>query len=122
VHVADIQDRDGAPDLLVSIYHLSPWLSHVFAHGACAGEKLKMALAGFGHWTIEIVKRTDQAKGFQVPARRWVAEWPSELSPGLAVNGGWPRTSRRPLTATSHGFSGPPSSWWRAALLDQSHK
>ena len=64
VHAADIQDRDGAPDLLASIRHLFPWLRHVFADGGYAGEKLKTALAGFGSWTIEIVKRSDQAKGF----------------------------------------------------------
>ena len=33
VHAADIQDRDGAPDLLASIRHLFPWLRHVFADG-----------------------------------------------------------------------------------------
>ena len=29
VHSADIQDRDGAPDLLASIRYLFPWLRHV---------------------------------------------------------------------------------------------
>ena len=29
VHAADIQDRDGAPDLLASIRYLFPWLRHV---------------------------------------------------------------------------------------------
>src|SRR3989440_2173871 len=29
VHTADIQDRDGAPDLLASIRHLFPWLRHI---------------------------------------------------------------------------------------------
>ena len=74
VHAASIQDRDGAPDLLASIRHLFPWLRHVFADGGYAGEKLKTALAGFGSWTIEIVKRSDQAKGFQLLPRRWVVE------------------------------------------------
>ena len=74
VHSADIQDRDGAPDLLVSIRHLFPWLRHVFADGGYAGEKLRMAMAGLGKWTLEIVKRSDQTKGFQVLPRRWVVE------------------------------------------------
>ena len=74
VHSADIQDRDGAPDLLASIRYLFPWLRHVFADGAYAGEKLETALAGCGQWTLEIVKRSDQAKGFQVLPRRWVVE------------------------------------------------
>jgi hypothetical protein len=33
VHAADIQDRDGAPDLSASIRHLFPWLHPVFADG-----------------------------------------------------------------------------------------
>ena len=74
VHAADTQDRDGAPDLLASIRHLFPWLRHVFADGGYAGEKLETALAGLGQWTIEIVKRSDRAKGFQVLPRRWVVE------------------------------------------------
>ena len=74
MHAADIQDRDGAPDLLASIRHLFPWLRHVFADGGYAGEKLETALAGQGQWTFEIVKRSDRAKGFQVLPRRWVVE------------------------------------------------
>ena len=38
VHTADIQDRDGAPGVLASIRYLFPWLRHVFADGAYAGE------------------------------------------------------------------------------------
>jgi transposase len=34
VHTADIQDRDGAPDVLASIRASFPWLRHVFADGA----------------------------------------------------------------------------------------
>lgn len=74
VHAADIQDRDGAPGLLASIRLLYPWLRHVFADGGYAGDKLKDALAGKGDWTIDIVKRADDAKGFVVIARRWVVE------------------------------------------------
>ncbi len=74
VHAADVQDRDGAPDLLASIRYLFPWLRHVFADGAYTGEKLETALAGRGQWTLEIVKRSDQVTGFQVLPRRWVVE------------------------------------------------
>src|SRR5437870_865448 len=74
VHAADIQDRDGAPELLASVRYLFPWLRHVFADGAYAGEKLETALAGHGQWTLAIVKRSDQTKGFQVLPRRWVVE------------------------------------------------
>jgi len=74
VHAADIQDRDGAPALLASIRYLFPWLRHVFADGAYAGDKLTTALARRGKWRIEIVKRSDQATGFHVLPRRWVVE------------------------------------------------
>lgn len=74
VHPADVQDRDGAPDLLASIRHVYPWLRHVFADSAYAGEKLANALAGLGQWSLEIIKRSDQAKGFVLLPRRWVVE------------------------------------------------
>jgi len=74
VHAADIQDRDGAPLLLAAIRHAYPWLRHVFADAAYAGEKLRQALARLGKWTIEIIKRSDTAKGFQLLPRRWVVE------------------------------------------------
>jgi transposase len=74
VHAADIQDRDGAPELLASIRKAFPWLRHIFADGGYAGPKLEAALAGFGSWTLEIVKRSDTAKGFVLLPRRWVVE------------------------------------------------
>jgi len=73
-HTADIQDRDGAPDVLASIRTSFPWLRHVFADGGYAGDKLKAALKGKGDWTLEIIKRSDTAKGFVLLPRRWVVE------------------------------------------------
>jgi transposase len=74
VHPADVQDRDGAPGLLASVCDLYPWLRHVFADGGYAGDKLKGALKNLGDWTVEIVKRSDTAKGFVLLPRRWVVE------------------------------------------------
>ncbi len=74
VHEASIQDRDGAPALLGLIRSAFPWLRHVFADGGYAGNKLRNALKAIGHWTIEIVKRSDAAKGFKLLPRRWVVE------------------------------------------------
>jgi transposase len=74
VHPANVQDRHGAPGLLASVSRLYPWLRHVFADGGYAGDKLKGALEGLGNWTIEIVKRSDAAKGFVLLPRRWVVE------------------------------------------------
>ena len=50
------------------------WLRHVFADGGYAGDKLRDALAPIGKWTLEIIKRSDTAKGFQLLPRRWVVE------------------------------------------------
>ena len=74
VHGADIQDRDGAPAVLKSIRHACPRLRHVFADSAYGGPKLRDAIKHLGDWTIEIVKRSDKAKGFEVLPRRWVVE------------------------------------------------
>jgi transposase len=74
VHPANIQDRDGAPLLLESIRSAFPWLRHVFADAAYAGEKLRTALEEIGTWTIEVIKRSDAAKGFVLLPRRWVVE------------------------------------------------
>ncbi len=74
VHPADIQDRDGAPTLLARVGSSFPWLRHIFADGGYAGAKLLDALENLGDWTIEIVKRSDVAKGFVLLPRRWVVE------------------------------------------------
>lgn len=74
VHGADIQDSDGAPAVLASIRKSCPWLRRIFADGGYAGPKLRGALDKIGEWTVEIVKRSDTAKGFEVIPRRWVVE------------------------------------------------
>ena len=74
VHGADIQDRDGAPVVLNSIRYAFPWLRHIFADGGYAGPKLRGALDKIGQWTLQIVKRSDVAKGFELLPRRWVVE------------------------------------------------
>jgi putative transposase len=74
IHTADIQDRDGAPLVLAEIVNRFPWLRHIFADGGYAGDKLKQALAKISKWTLEIIKRSDKAKGFEVLPRRWVVE------------------------------------------------
>lgn len=72
VHGADIQDRDGAPELLKAVGKKFPWLRHIFADGGYAGDKLREAMGD--EWTLEIIKRSDKAKGFVLLPRRWVVE------------------------------------------------
>lgn len=74
VHTADIQDRDRAPDVLASIRHSFPWLRHIFADGGYAGDKLRSALTKIGTSSLEIIKRSDAAKGFKLLPRRWLVE------------------------------------------------
>lgn len=74
VHSARIQDRDGAPDVLKAVAARYPMLRHIFADGGYAGPKLREALKQIGRWTVQIVKRSDTAQGFEVLPRRWVVE------------------------------------------------
>jgi transposase len=74
VHPADVQDRDGAPLVVEAIHDLFPWLRHLFADSAYAGDKLLKALAKFGKRSIEIVRRMVDTVGFEVLPRRWVVE------------------------------------------------
>ena len=74
VHSAAVQDRDGAVPTLQSIRRFYPFLRHIFADGGYAGDKLRKALKGKGCWSIEIIRRCDDTKGFKVLPRRWVVE------------------------------------------------
>ena len=74
VHTANIQDRDGAPVVFARLRREAPKLRHVFADGGYAGPKLRDALVDLGRWRLQIVKRSDTAKGFEVLPRRWVVE------------------------------------------------
>lgn len=60
--------------MLKAVRYRCPWLRHVFADGGYAGEKLGDALKKHGDWTLEIIKRSDKAKGFEILPRRWVVE------------------------------------------------
>lgn len=106
VHAADTQDRDGAPDLITAIRYRFPWLRHIFADGGYAGVKLRTALDGNGDWTVEIIKRSDTAKGFEVLPRRWVGSGPS---PGSGDAAGWQKTGSAQSKAPPLGPTSPPS-------------
>jgi len=58
--------------VLKSLRYRFPWLRHIFADGGYACDRLRRSLRGHGDWTIEIIKRSDTAKGFKVLPRRWV--------------------------------------------------
>ena len=70
---ADIQDRDGAKLLFEKIKALFPRLKLIWADGGYAG-KLVEWVKQFCHWILEIVKRSDDVKGFVVLPHRWIVE------------------------------------------------
>ena len=73
VHPADVQDRDGAFQLLRRARRLFPFIERIFADGGYAGGKMALVVWRTGAWKLEIVKRSD-ARGFQVLPKRWIVE------------------------------------------------
>ena len=73
VHSADIQDRDGAVDVIVELLGKAPEVSMLYADGGNAGPKLRAALEGLeASSLIRIVEKPKEIKGFAVLFRRWV--------------------------------------------------
>lgn len=73
VHAASVQDRDGGAMLLKKIGGRFPRLQLIWADGGYAGQLVKWFKAWCGV-VLEIVKRSDDVKGFKVLPRRWVVE------------------------------------------------
>lgn len=73
VHAASIQDRDGAKLVMMKIANHFPRLTRIWADGGYAGRLVNWAKS-FGNWTLDIVKRNEDQKGFVVLPRRWVVE------------------------------------------------
>ena len=75
VHPADIQDRDGGLLLLASLFGMYPFLKKLFADGGYQGPVFEKALGKIlPQLETEIVKRSDQVKGFVVMPKRWIVE------------------------------------------------
>ena len=73
VHPADVQDRDGAIELLRQSRRLFPFIEIIFADGGYQGPVMAAAIAETGAWKLEIVKRTEEHR-FVVLPKRWVVE------------------------------------------------
>ena len=74
VHSAAIQDRDGAGFVLDKIRQRFPWLELIWADGGYNAWQVEAAVAKVPVLRMEIVKRSDDVKGFVVLPRRWVVE------------------------------------------------
>ncbi len=75
VHAADVQDRDGAPAVIVGMLEKAPEVTKLWADGGYQGPKLlskleELDLGGL----LEIVEKPQDIKGFTVLYRRWVVE------------------------------------------------
>lgn len=74
IQTASVQDRDGAIPILTEVRRLFPFIEKIFADGGYQGEATATAVAQIGRWQLEIIKRSDTAKGFVVLPKRWIVE------------------------------------------------
>ena len=73
VHVANIQDRDRARLVLNKARGFLPRLLLIWADGGYAGQLIAWGATPC-QWVLEIVKRSDDVKGFKVLPQRWIVE------------------------------------------------
>jgi len=75
VHPANVQDRDGAAQLLTErVRRRFPFIEVIFADAGYQGPRVQNAASKAGGWRVEIVKRAAGAAGFVVVAKRWIVE------------------------------------------------
>ena len=73
--VADVQDRDGGVLLMASLFGLYPFLLKLYTDGGYQGPQFQAGLRNvLTSVEVEIVKRSDQAKGLAVLPKRWIVE------------------------------------------------
>lgn len=73
VHSADIQDRDGAKLLLEYVVDRYPELVLIWADGGYRGTLIEW-VEKVVEVKLEIIKRNDDVKGFEVQPKRWIVE------------------------------------------------
>ena len=73
VTAASVQDREGGARLLAQIEACGERLKVIFADGAYAGQ-LEDIVSYFCEWTLNIVKKLADQKGFVVLPMRWIVE------------------------------------------------
>lgn len=73
VHAADVQDRDGAKLVFKRMRKHFKRLKLIWADGGYAGKLIKF-VNQYYHCKLEIIKRSDNVKGFKVLPKRWIVE------------------------------------------------
>ena len=71
---ADIQDRDAIAPLLAMARRLHPTIANSLADGGYQGEATAAEVRAEAGIPLEIVKRSDTAKGFVLLPKRWIVE------------------------------------------------
>ena len=73
---ASVQDRAGAATLLSGLYRLYGRRQIIWADSGSAGALVAWVkgLRPFGKLHLDIVRRSDEAKGFQLVRQRWIVE------------------------------------------------
>ncbi len=75
VHSAGVQDRDGGVLVMATLFGMFPFLRKLYADGGYQGPAFQAALKRvLRQVDVEIVKRSDQVKGFKLLPRRWIVE------------------------------------------------
>ncbi len=73
MHRGDVQDRDAAKLVLEPLSGKLPRLERLWGDGGYAGQLVDWVERECG-WALEIVKRSDDARGFVVLPKRWIVE------------------------------------------------
>ncbi len=107
VHETNIQDRDGASELIMAMLRTVPTIRMLFADGGYSGPKLCQMLKVRGvSGLIAVVEKPRDSKGFTVLYRRWVVE---RTFPGWGAVTVWQR-----ISSDRRGALWPERRWQRA--------
>jgi len=69
-----VQDRDGFLPLLKEVRRVFVFVERLFADGGYIGDATRAAAKRAGKVDLQIVKRSDTAKGFMILPKRWIVE------------------------------------------------
>lgn len=105
VHAADVQDRDGGVWVMATLFGLYPFLEKLYADGGYNSSGFRLGVKrAVSKLAVEIVKRSDQAKGFTVLPKRWIVERTIACLTGAADS---PKTGNARTAKPAPSCSGP---------------